>query len=116
MKYSDIGFYIKKEADDLYRIGLSDKGQDDVGEIMFVDLLEKETLEIGEAFIALEGAKAVTDLNAPFSGKIEEINQELYLEPERLNETDAETNWILLVSHVSESELATLNETSGFEG
>lgn len=97
MKFHENGLYVKKE-DDQYTIGLSDKGQDDVGDVMFADMPQfEESLTKGDTILGVEGAKAVTDFTAPFDAKVLEVNEAIEDDPELLNEAD---NWILKVSEV----------------
>lgn len=100
VKYTRTGLWIE-ELENTYRIGLSEKGQDDVGEVMFVDLPSfGEKIEVGDNLIGVEGAKAVTEITAPVSGKVEKVHEELEDKMELLNSTDREDNWIFELSDV----------------
>ena len=66
IKYSEEGFWIEK-SDDTFTIGLSDKGQDDLGEVSFVDLPSEGAVKKDEVLIGVEAAKAVTELTLPVS-------------------------------------------------
>lgn len=99
-RYTDTGLYIEQVGEN-YRIGLSEKGQDDVGEVMFVELPEfGETVQISETLIGLEGAKAVTEIVVPVSGKVEKVHTALEDDYSLLNSTDRKDNWILELSDV----------------
>jgi glycine cleavage system H protein len=100
VKYTKSGLWIE-ELEDTFRIGLSEKGQDDVGEVMFVELPSYgEKVEVGDNLIGVEGAKAVTEITAPISGSVESVHKELEDEMELLNSTDRQENWILELSNV----------------
>jgi glycine cleavage system H protein len=79
------------------RIGITDYAQNSLGDIVFVDLPKiGSTIEKGKTFGSVESVKAVSDLYAPVTGTVVEVNQELATTPEKIN-TDAHTSWILKV-------------------
>lgn len=112
-KYSENGFWVKRE-EQYYRIGLSPKGQDDLGDVGFIEFLADNTLSQEDAFIGVEASKAVTELTAPLEATVVEWHTELLKNPEFLNATAEEQNWIVLVSDVDESVFASLYDTDGF--
>lgn len=95
VKYTQTGLWIEKK-DDIVRIGLSEKGQDDVGEVMYVELPKfDEHLNAGDNLLSVEGAKAVSEIAAPLSGTVHKVNKELEDNTELLNSTDRNNNWIV---------------------
>lgn len=92
------GMWLEETAPQEITIGISAKGQYDIGEVSFFDFLEDEQLTKDEAFIAIEGSKAVTEVPAPINGKIVKQNEQLLEEPELLSETAANEPWIIVVS------------------
>lgn len=115
IKYSEEGFWIEK-SDDTFTIGLSDKGQDDLGEVSFVDLPSEGAVKKDEVLIGVEAAKAVTELTLPVSGTIVAVNEALEDEPSILNSTKRDDTWIAKLTGVSQSEFESLLNESGFEG
>lgn len=113
MKYSKDGLYIEKTGDE-YRIGLSEKGQDDVGDVIFADIKASENIKKGDFLIGLEGGKAVSDLYSPLTGRIVKVNEQLSNFPERLNSEAKSRNWILVLTDVDEAEYVDLEDESGF--
>ena len=110
MKYSENGLWILKTGQQ-YRIGLSEKGQDDLGEVMFIEVPSQVTrIEKNETVIGLEGAKAVTELTSPFAGKVVSYHEALADEPEKLNSTDKESNWIVELTDVDEAAFNALSD------
>ena len=100
-KYTMTGLWME-ERDGVVRIGLSEKGQDDVGEVMFVELPEfGEILKIGDDLLSVEGAKAVSEFSAPINCTFTKVHSELLDEMEKLNSTDREDNWIIELQNVS---------------
>ena len=103
IKYSENGLWILKK-DKNYRIGLSEKGQDDLGEVMFIDVPSDVTkLALDESLIGVEGAKAVTELTAPLAGSVVSYHEALADEPEMLNSAEKENNWIVELTDVDEA-------------
>src|SRR5690625_6726518 len=75
--YSEEHEWVKKE-DDKVRIGITDFAQDELGDIVFVELPEVgDDLEADEPFGSVESVKTVSELYAPLSGKVVEVNEEL---------------------------------------
>ncbi len=96
--FTETGLWLKEVEAGKVRIGLSPKGQDDLGEVSFFDPFDIDTVSKGEAFCSIEAAKAVTEVEAPLSGKIITFNEELLSVSENLNEEEDALNWILEVT------------------
>jgi glycine cleavage system H protein len=99
---------------DVAVIGISDYAQDSLGSIVFVDAgdVGNQITQFAE-FGAVESVKAASDLIAPVSGEIIEVNQEVLDNPELLN-SDCYQNWILKVRIASEDELQKLLDAQGY--
>jgi len=96
--YSKEWFWIKIE-DGKARMGLTDYAQKQLREIVFVELPSAGgTVKANEPFGSVESVKAVSDLVAPLSGTIEQINQEVTSKPELLNEDPYGKGWLLIVA------------------
>ena len=106
-KYSENGLWIKQDGSE-YVIGLSPKGQDDLGDVSFVELLKSETVTPEDSIISVEAAKAVTELLAPLSGTVVAFHDELEENPEFLNELAEEKNWIVRLTGVDKAEFEAL--------
>ena len=86
-----------------------------MGDITYVDLPDEgDEIEKGEDFGALESVKASSELYAPVSGKVVEVNTALEDAPELINE-DAFENWIIKVEMSDESELEDLMDAKAYE-
>ena len=101
-KYSKNGLWIKQDGLE-YVIGLSPKGQDDLGDVSFVELLKSESVSPEDSIISVEAAKAVTELLAPLSGTVVAFHDELEDNPEFLNELEEEKNWIVRLNGVDDT-------------
>ena len=81
------------------RIGITDYAQKQLREIVYVELPSVgDTITQNDPFGTVESVKAVSDLVAPISGTIEEVNEELESKPELLNEDPYDKGWLLVVT------------------
>ena len=94
---------------DVATIGISDFAQDQLGEVVYVDLpAEGDALTVGDAFGEIESVKSVSELIAPVSGEIIEVNGSLGDSPETVNADAHGAGWMVKVRFADESELADL--------
>jgi glycine cleavage system H protein len=97
LKYTEEHEWVMVEAE-LAIIGITDFAQDALGDVVFVELPEVGTvLEAGKAFGVVESVKAVSDIYAPVSGTVEEINEDLVDAPEILNTSPYEDGWMIKI-------------------
>jgi glycine cleavage system H protein len=81
------------------RIGITDYAQKQLREIVFVELPSVgDTITQDEPFGTVESVKAVSDLVAPLSGTIEDVNEEVQNKPEVLNEDPYKEGWLITIS------------------
>lgn len=84
---------------DVVRVGITDYAQDALGDVVYVDLPEVGArLDQGSPFGEVESTKSVSDLYAPVTGTVTEVNQELVDAPERLNEDPYGEGWICVIA------------------
>ncbi len=101
---------------DRVTVGITDYAQEQLGDIVYVELpVEGDRLKAGEAFGVIESVKAVSDLYAPISGEVLEVNQELLDHPEWVNQDPYGKAWMLVVSLDDRSELDALLDARGYE-
>ncbi len=95
--YSKDYGWVKIEGDRV-RIGITDYAQKQLREIVYAELPSVGTIiKQNEPYGTLESVKAVSDLIAPISGTVEEVNEEVQSKPETLNEDPYEKGWLLVV-------------------
>ena len=112
--YSESHEYGRIEGEYGY-IGISDYAQHALGNVVYVDMPEvDDEVEAGEEFGAVESVKAASDLIAPVSGTVVEVNEALDDQPELLNQ-DPYENWIIKVELSDKTELDNLMEASAYE-
>ncbi len=114
LKYSDSHEWIKVEGNKAY-IGITDYAQDHLGEVVYAELPEVDTaVNTGEQFIVLESVKAASDVYAPLSGTITEINEELADNPGFINESPYEA-WLVAIDMSNPEEVSTLLSAADYE-
>jgi glycine cleavage system H protein len=90
-------------------IGITDFAQDELGDIVFIELPSiGEILTKNQIFGLVESIKAVSDLYAPLSGTILDINLTLETEPEQVNNDPYDSGWMLKIELKDLSEIKTL--------
>lgn len=108
LHYSKDYEWIKMEGNKA-RIGVTDYAQKQLREIVYVELpSEGETITQNEPYGTVESVKAVSDLIAPISGTIDQVNTEVQNSPETLNEDPYEKGWLLLVTPSNMAELESI--------
>ncbi len=96
-------------------VGITDYAQGQLGDIVFVELPEVgRTVEKGEPFGVIESVKAVSDLYAPISGEIVEVNTDLSERPEVVNEDCYGDGWMIAIAPEDEAEIAALFDADGY--
>ena len=96
-------------------IGITSYAQDSLGDIVFVDLPKVGTeITAGKTFGTVESVKAVSDLYAPTSGTVTEVNGELATAPEKVNK-DAHSAWMIKVALKDSGELNSLLSAADYE-
>lgn len=107
--YSKEHEWVRKEGDNKVRIGITDFAQSELGDIVFVELPEvDDTLEADDSFGSVESVKTVSELYAPVSGTVVEVNEELEDSPELVNESPYDGAWMIVVEIDDPSELDNL--------
>ncbi len=108
IKFSADHEWIKVE-DNIATIGISEYAQSELGDIVFVDIdSDLEEINAGETFGSIEAVKTVSDLYAPISGKVVEVNPELEDEPELVNTDPYGEGWLIKVEYSDSSQLDSL--------
>ncbi len=111
--YSPSHEYIRTDGNKGF-IGITDYAQKALGNIVYVDMPEQgDDIAAGEEFGAVESVKAASDLYAPVSGAVLNINEALIDNPRLLNE-DPVNNWIIEVELTDPAELDKLMDEEAY--
>jgi len=98
-----------KIEDNKARIGVTDYAQKQLREIVYAELpAQGDTITQNEPFGTVESVKAVSDLIAPLSGTIEQVNTEVQNRPELLNEDPYNKGWLLIIAPSNMDELKSI--------
>jgi glycine cleavage system H protein len=96
-------------------IGITSYAQESLGDIVFVDLPKVGSeIALGKTFGSVESVKAVSDLYAPATGTVTEVNGELATHPEKINQ-DAHGSWMLKITLKNPGELTSLLSSADYE-
>jgi glycine cleavage system H protein len=103
LKYTNNHEWIRIEGNEGY-IGITDYAQVELGDVVFVDI-DSDLKEIikGETFGTIEAVKTVSDLYAPCSGRVIEVNKELANSPEEVNKDPYGKGWMVKIEIKDES-------------
>ncbi len=115
LKYSEEHEWVKDEGEKV-RIGITDFAQSELGDIVFVELPEVgEEIEADEPFGSVESVKTVSELYAPISGKVVEVNEELEDSPEFVNESPYDKAWMVVLEPNNADEMNELMSAEEYE-
>lgn len=105
LRYSKEHEWVKVDGNKV-KIGITDFAQSELGDIVFVELPEVgDDIEVNESFGSVESVKTVSELYAPISGKVVEVNEDLDDSPEFVNESPYEKAWMIVVEPADMSQV-----------
>ena len=114
LKYTKVHEWIKVDGASA-TIGITDYAQESLGDIVFVDLPKPGSeITAGKTFGTVESVKAVSDLYAPASGMVKEVNGDLATAPEKINK-EANSTWMVKVTLKNPDELKNLLSAADYE-
>ncbi len=97
-------------------IGLTDHAQQMLGDVVFVEMPEIGTeITMDEPFGVIESVKAASDIFAPVSGEVTEINEELGDHPEFINQSPYEKGWIVKIKISNSNDVVDLMASSEYK-
>ena len=113
-KYAKSHEYVHVEGN-VGTVGITDYAQKELGDVVFVELPQVGTqLEAGDELGSIESVKAVSELFAPVSGEVVEVNSDLVSEPGRLNKDPYEDGWLVKVRLSDPGEADSLLDVSAY--
>lgn len=106
LKYAVSHEWARLLDNNVVEVGISDYAQESLGDVVYVELPEiGASVDAGEECCAVESVKAASDIYAPVSGEVVEVNEELDGEPELLNEEPYARGWMFRIKASDISEL-----------
>ncbi|MFE4809647.1 glycine cleavage system protein GcvH [Peribacillus simplex] len=115
LRYTKEHEWVKTE-DGTVRIGITAFAQSELGDIVFVELPEiGDELKANEPFGSVESVKTVSELYAPISGKVVEVNEDLSDNPEYVNESPYEKAWMVVLEPSNSGDIENLMSAEEYE-
>ena len=115
LKYADTHEYVMDE-NGLLKIGVSEFAIDQLGDIVFVELVEKgSNLQKGETFGTIESVKAVEEVYLPVSGEIISVNDSVIDNPEILQNDPIGDGWLVIIKPESNFSLDELMQSDEYK-
>ncbi|MDQ1000958.1 glycine cleavage system H protein [Neobacillus niacini] len=115
LRYSEEHEWVKLEGATV-RVGITHFAQSELGDIVFVELPEVgDEVTADEPFGSVESVKTVSELYAPISGKVVEVNEDLSDSPEFVNESPYEKAWMIVIEPSDSSEVDKLMTAEQYE-
>ncbi len=115
LKFSKDHEWVRTEGN-INTIGITDFAQSELGDIVFVELPEAgDEITAGQPFGSVESVKTVSELYAPISGKVVEVNSELEDSPEFVNESPYDNAWLIKVEASNDDELTELLDQAQYD-
>jgi len=103
-------------AGDTATVGITFHAQEELGDIVYVDLPKPGAkVEKGKSFGSVESVKAVSDIYAPVSGEVIEVNEGLATAPEKLNEDPHKAAWLIKVRVDGSADFKNLLSAADYE-
>ena len=116
LKYTEEHEWVRIK-DGWVEIGITDYAQEALGEIVFVEFPDEgDEITKGDSFGGVESTKSVSDLYAPVSGEVMEVNEALLDSPEIINEDPYGNGWIIRVKIHDLNELDDLLSPGSYTG
>jgi len=115
LKYTDTHEWLKLKGDTAI-IGITDHAQTELTDIVFVELPEVgKEIKKGEELCVVESVKSVSEIYAPVSGKIVNINEKLEDAPETVNEKPYDDGWLVELEIKDKSEIDVLIDAESYK-
>ncbi|MFO7953926.1 glycine cleavage system protein GcvH [Thioalkalivibrio sp.] len=115
LKYTKSHEWVRSEADGSVTVGITDHAQELLGDLVFVEAPEAgSSIAAGTACATVESVKAASDIYAPISGEVTEVNEDLADSPEKVNESPFEDGWLFKVKPSDAGELDALMDADAY--
>ncbi len=115
LKYTDTHEWLKLKGDTVI-IGITDHAQTELTDIVFVELPEVgKEIKKGEELCVVESVKSVSEIYAPVSGKIVNVNEKLEDAPETVNEKPYDDGWLVELELKDKSEIDVLIDAESYK-
>lgn len=100
---------------DIATIGITDFAQSELGDIVYVDIANNQTLDAEAVFGTVEAVKTVSDLFLPVTGTITEVNPALEKQPELVNTDPYGAGWMIKIKVNNPADVAGLLDATAYQ-
>lgn len=115
LKYTEQHEWLKLDGD-VATVGITDFAQAALGDLVFVELpAVGKQVKAGDSFVVVESVKAASEVYAPISGEVVEVNSALSANPERINGAPYGEGWICKIKATNKDEIAKLLEPAKYQ-
>ena len=115
LKYTDTHEWLKVQGDTA-KVGITDHAQSELTDIVFVELPEiGKEVEKGDELCVVESVKSVSELYAPISGKIANVNRLLEESPETINGSPYDEGWLVEIEISDKTEIDSLLDADSYK-
>lgn len=115
LKYATSHEWVRNEGNGIVTIGITEHAQELLGDMVFVELPEVgESVSTGDDVAVAESVKAASDIYAPVTGEVVEVNEELEDSPELVNSDAYGDGWMFKIKLEDEGELESLLDAEGY--
>ena len=116
VKYSEDHVWVKQQVEDLVTIGITDFAQEQLGDLVYIELPKvSHQFSRGDNISVIESVKSASDLVAPVSGEIVEVNDRLEDDPELVSDNSMGEGWFIKVKLSKPSELDELMDEKSYQ-
>ncbi|QDP02134.1 MULTISPECIES: glycine cleavage system protein GcvH [Thalassotalea] len=116
LKYASSHEWVRNEGDGTVTVGITEHAQELLGDMVFVELPEVgDQVSTGDDVAVAESVKAASDIYAPVSGEVVEVNEDLEDSPELVNSDAFGDGWMFRVKLDDASELDALLDAEGYQ-
>jgi len=115
LRFTKTHEWVRIESDGSITVGITDHAQNLLGDMVYVELPEIETnYNAGDDCAVVESVKAASDVYAPVSGEITEVNDALSDEPQKVNHSPYDDGWLFKMNPEDEGEAAELMDAAAY--
>lgn len=116
LKYATTHEWVRSDGEGVYTVGITEHAQELLGDMVFVDLpVTGSEVSAGDECAVAESVKAASDIYAPVSGTVIEVNVELSDSPELINNSPYDEGWMFRIQATDESELENLIDAETYQ-
>ena len=115
LRYVETHEWVRKDGDGTVIVGITDYAQGALGDVVYVELPEVDSeVEMGDEVAVVESVKAASDIYAPLSGTITEVNESLEGNPELVNTDPYRDGWFFRLKPRDVEELSSLMDAESY--